>query len=158
MVVKVSADTRKLRAQISATQRLFGKTQDEVLYLAEYFLDRIRSLTPRDTGQTADAWVMRFTAFGKVSGEGLIWEIRNEGREEIVEYLEFGTRPHVIEPRDPGGVLAFEVGGETVFAKKVFHPGTKPLGFVRMTQRDIDQSTEGLARKLSVGIAAVWGS
>lgn len=128
------------------------------MYLAEYYLDRIRTLTPRKTGQTADAWVMRFTAFGKATGEGVIWEIRNEGREEIVEYLEFGTRPHVIEPRDPDGVLAFEIDGKTVFAKKVLHPGTKPLGFVRMTQSDIDRSAEGLAKKLSVGIAAVWGS
>jgi HK97 gp10 family phage protein len=34
------------------------------------------------------------------------------------------TRPHVIEPR-AGGVLAFQIGGKTVFARRVNHPGSK---------------------------------
>jgi len=157
VVVEVSIDTRRFRRQLRETERLFKDVQKEILYLAKYFLDRIRYLTPKKTGKTADAWVMRFTAFSKATGEGLIWEIRNEGREEIVEYLEFGTRPHVIVPKDPSGVLAFEVDGETVFAKKVFHPGTRPLGFVRMTQADIDRSAEGLARKMESGIKMIWG-
>lgn len=35
-----------------------------------------------------------------------------------------GTAPHVITPRQAGGVLVFEAGGGTVFARKVNHPGT----------------------------------
>ena len=35
------------------------------------------------------------------------------------------TRPHVIEPKDPDGVLAFKVGGRQVFARRVNHPGSK---------------------------------
>lgn len=38
------------------------------------------------------------------------------------EWSEFGTAPHTILPR--GNVLVFEVGGETVFARVVHHPGT----------------------------------
>ena len=39
---------------------------------------------------------------------------------------EFGgrTRPHVIEAK-AGGVLAFQSGGKTVFARRVNHPGSK---------------------------------
>lgn len=34
------------------------------------------------------------------------------------------TAPHVIEPR-AGNVLAFEMGGQTIFARRVNHPGSK---------------------------------
>lgn len=38
-----------------------------------------------------------------------------------------GTRPHVIVPRRPGGVLRFPGrGGQIVFARRVNHPGTDP--------------------------------
>ena len=47
-------------------------------------------------------------------------------------YVEYGTRPHVITPVH-AHALSFEVGGETVFAKLVHHPGTKPNPFVRRT-------------------------
>jgi hypothetical protein len=56
------------------------------------------------------------------------------GGEEGVDYALYvheGTRPHMIFPRRPGGVLAFEVDGRTVFARSVHHPGTKARPFLR---------------------------
>ena len=44
-------------------------------------------------------------------------------------YVVKGTRPHVIRPRVKK-VLRFTVGGRTVFAKLVHHPGTKPNDFL----------------------------
>lgn len=41
-----------------------------------------------------------------------------------------GSRPYVIRPRN-ASVLRFEVGGRTVFAKMVRHPGTKARPFLR---------------------------
>jgi hypothetical protein len=41
-----------------------------------------------------------------------------------------GTRPHVIRPRRAGGVLAFDMGGRTVFARSVNHPGTRARPFL----------------------------
>ena len=49
-----------------------------------------------------------------------------------VPYANFvhgGTRPHVIRPRSPGGVLAFKIGGQMIFTKRVNHPGTKANPF-----------------------------
>ncbi len=39
-----------------------------------------------------------------------------------------GSRPHLILPRKPGGVLVFYPRGQStpVFARRVNHPGTKP--------------------------------
>lgn len=42
-----------------------------------------------------------------------------------------GTRPHVITPKTPGGVLRFEGSdGGIVFATHVNHPGTAPRPFL----------------------------
>ena len=41
-----------------------------------------------------------------------------------------GTRPHVIVPNKPGGNLVFAKRGKIIFAKSVFHPGTKPNKFL----------------------------
>lgn len=47
-----------------------------------------------------------------------------------VEYLEEGTGPHDIFPTTRK-FLKFQVNGQTVFAKKVHHPGsTKHKGFI----------------------------
>lgn len=46
-----------------------------------------------------------------------------------------GTRAHVIRPRN-ASVLKFQVGGVTVYAQKVNHPGTKPNRFLLDALKD----------------------
>jgi hypothetical protein len=49
-----------------------------------------------------------------------------------VSYAAFvteGTRFHTIRPKRSDGVLVFKIGGVTVFAKKVNHPGNDPNPF-----------------------------
>ena len=41
-----------------------------------------------------------------------------------------GTRPHEIEPRERKALAWSGSGGETVFAKRVMHPGTEPNPFL----------------------------
>lgn len=41
-----------------------------------------------------------------------------------------GARPHVIRPRF-ARALRFEINGQTVFARKVNHPGNRPNPFLR---------------------------
>lgn len=49
-----------------------------------------------------------------------------------------GTRPHRIDPKTPGGVLRFRMGGRVVFAKYVVrHPGTKARPFLDDAVRQI---------------------
>jgi hypothetical protein len=50
-------------------------------------------------------------------------------------YVVNGTRPHMIFPRRPGGVLRFTTGGRVVYAKFVSHPGNKPNDFLRQALR-----------------------
>lgn len=52
-------------------------------------------------------------------------------RNEILKFLEWGVRPHIIEP-DTADALAWENDeGETVFATKVHHPGFEPYSHMR---------------------------
>jgi len=44
-------------------------------------------------------------------------------------YVVSGTRPHVIRPVR-AQALRFQVGGRTVFAKIVYHPGTRANNFL----------------------------
>lgn len=47
-------------------------------------------------------------------------------------FQEFGTKgPYEIKPKKAGGVLVFQAGGKTVFARKVMHPGIKPHPYMR---------------------------
>jgi len=57
--------------------------------------------------------------------------IRVGSRNEILKFLEWGTRPHVITPDEAQALRWFNDNGEAVFAQKVFHPGTKPYGHMR---------------------------
>jgi len=45
-------------------------------------------------------------------------------------YVEDGTKPHVILPKTAGGLLRFVIAGRVVFARKVNHPGTQPRPFM----------------------------
>lgn len=57
-----------------------------------------------------------------------------------------GTRPHIIRPRSTGmgphpegapGALKFQIGGRTIFARSVRHPGTKPRPFLKNAMDEV---------------------
>ena len=64
--------------------------------------------------------------------------------------IEYGTKTHEITPINKKA-LAFQSNGETVFAKKVHHPGTQPNPVMRMAartvQKKIPQIFDNLQRK-----------
>jgi len=75
--------------------------------------------TPKKTGGLRDSINVKST------GSSLIISMDAYG-----EYVEFGTRPHLILPKTKKA-LKFEVNGQEVFSKKVLHPGTQAQPFVR---------------------------
>lgn len=149
----IKVDTSSLQEKIRRTMRLLDNSQVQAWGLSAYFLNVIKDRTPRKTGETAKSWTIHYYK----SGDSVTWEISPDGKEDIVTYLEFGTKPHVIAP-DRGGVLVFEIEGKTIFARYVFHPGTKPLGFVRVTQDDLDKSISEIVDRLHSRISSIWGS
>lgn len=53
-----------------------------------------------------------------------------EDHADYALYVHEGSGPHVIRPRK-AKALRFQIGGRTIFAKLVNHPGTKPRPFLR---------------------------
>jgi hypothetical protein len=73
-------------------------------------------------GQTPSSIVQHYSVQDVVSGNSV--GIRVENDSPIYNFWDKDTRPHTILPRT-ASVLAFPVGGRTVFARAVHHPGTK---------------------------------
>jgi hypothetical protein len=78
---------------------------------------------------------------------------RTTREETVLEILEYGSRPHVIEAID-AKALRFKWLGNLFFAKRVQHPGTKAHGMVRTTRVKMI----GWLRKLNARWARKLGS
>lgn len=55
---------------------------------------------------------------------------------EYAAFVNDGTKAHIIRPKR-AKVLRFQVGGRTVFARLVHHPGTKPRPFLDRALREV---------------------
>lgn len=94
-------------------------------------VNRAKILCPVDTGRLR----------ASIRGEARrTWTLRPEYRiwsdVEYAPYVNDGTRPHRINAR-AGGVLRFNVGGRTVYARYVNHPGTRAKPFLDRALREI---------------------
>lgn len=77
-------------------------------------------------------------------------------RARHASYVNDGTPPHVIEAKD-GGVLRFKIGGKTVFAKRVNHPGTAPDKFIDRGEAKAEQVLESEIRQGVGNIIRILG-
>jgi HK97 gp10 family phage protein len=117
-----SADiTRLAEALRQSGQDAEATTQRVLVEVANFILTEMEVRVPVDTGELRQS--LRVQVVGDT--------VRIGPTAEHGVYVEFGTRPHVIRPKNPDGVLAFTVNGRKVFAKVVNHPGTKAQPFVR---------------------------
>ena len=57
------------------------------------------------------------------------WSKRLIAPAKYAKYVNDGTKPHVILPKN-GGFLRFVIAGRVIFAKKVNHPGTAKRPFM----------------------------
>jgi hypothetical protein len=77
------------------------------------------------------------------------------GEARYARYLEHGTRPYTIVPRRRKA-LRFEVAGETIFARRVQHPGLKPHPFWLPSWRDVLTGPPSAETRLRLAIERVW--
>lgn len=152
-MIGMSCDPSGLRRQVNQTIKFMDDIRSQAIKMAYDFHPIVQGRTPKITGETARSWTIHFL---EVNRDTVSWEINPDGKEDIVTFLEFGTKPHVILPKRIGGVLVFEVDGEIVFTKDVFHPGTKPLGFVRQTQDEVYEAGLKLVESLHRFNRSIW--
>lgn len=98
--------------------------------------DAVRGHTPTRTGRTRASIVGQVRLLPGNEIEGSVRPLRQAGRPgQLVEWLEEGTRPHVIRARG-ARVLAFQMRGRTVFATRVMHPGTRAYRMIARGSQD----------------------
>lgn len=81
-------------------------------------------LCPVDEGNL----IKQFSSEVESSGNEIIGRIMNGA--EYAAFVEFPTAPHIIEPRNKDR-LKFKIDGEWITTKKVHHPGTQGIPFLR---------------------------
>lgn len=113
--------------------RLPARLGEVVEALANLVWRRARAYAPVRTGYLRSSL--------RVSGISVVSEAPYSG------YLEFGTRPHMIFPRR-AKALRFEVGGRTVFARYVRHPGFRGRLYMRRALEDGLRRLGEIARRL----------
>lgn len=135
--VQVRLDTQSLDRWAGEIKKKHPEVFDQILTEGgELLAKTMREKAPVKTGFLRDSIIMR-----KNSG----WvEVGPTAR--YAPYVEFGTRPHVIEPVH-ANVLAFEIGGRTVFAKRVHHPGFPGRFFVRSTKEECLPKIQALIKE-----------
>lgn len=65
-----------------------------------------------------------------VAGQHQVYVGPDVSRAPYAAYVEYGTQAHVIEP-SKAKVLRFTVGGQTVYARRVRHPGSRAHPYMR---------------------------
>lgn len=121
MTSVASADVHALAEALKASGQQSDATTHGVLVdSANYLKAEMEARVPVDTGRLRQSIQVRVENNRVTVGPDT----------EYAEYVEFGTKPHVIEPKNKKA-LAFKVGGQMVVVKKVNHPGTKAQPFVR---------------------------
>jgi HK97 gp10 family phage protein len=125
VTAEASADISKLTAALNKTAQQAQTTTHQVLVeSANYIKAEMEAKVPVRTGKLRNSISIQVETDRVIIGPNLQMA-------PYAGYVEFGTKPHEIRPKNPGGVLAFKMGGRMVFARKVNHPGTRAQPYVK---------------------------
>lgn len=119
-----SADLSRLAQALEKSGKQAQATTEQVIRdAAEYILAEMMSRVPVDTGNLRASLGIRQVGSAVIIGPDL-------KKAPYASFVEFDTKPHVIRAKN-ARALRFQVGGRTVYARQVNHPGTKGQRFVR---------------------------
>lgn len=121
-----------MRLDRASLRRTFsGASRRELNIAGRQVVNRAKILASVRTGRLRASIDFRKTSFFSLRPKITVFS--------DVEYAPFvndGTRPHVIRPKN-AKALRFRVGGRIVYARVVNHPGTKPRPFLDRALRDV---------------------
>lgn len=124
--VEVDLDMEPLQKWVEHVKREAPKVFDEFLDNSSSLIaETMRMKAPIRTGFLRDSIIIH------KSGD----TVEVGPTAPYAPHVEFGTRPHIIEPVQ-ASVLAFEIDGQTVFAKRVQHPGFPGRFFIKSTSEE----------------------
>lgn len=96
-------------------------------------MNRAKILTPVNTGRLRSSERLTFNLGGNRQS------FRVSTNVDYAAYVHDGTRPHVIRP-NRRQALKFRIGGRTVYAKYVNHPGTRARPFLDRALEEVSRS------------------
>lgn len=111
--------------------------------------ESIRVLTPVRTGRLQRS----IRAYTDQAGSDIAL-MRISTSVPYAPYVEMGTKAHTIYPRKAGGVLVFQIGGRTVFARRVNHPGTQGAHMFKLGLAELKARLPERRRQLAVRVKA----
>jgi HK97 gp10 family phage protein len=123
------ARVRLDRAQLNRT--LTNASRSELREASRQVVNRAKILAPVRTGRLRSSIRAEPPRILSLRGS-----VKVGSDLEYAAFVNDGTRPHQIRPRNRQ-VLRFQVGGRTVFAKVVNHPGTRPRPFLDRALREV---------------------
>ena len=131
-----------------------GRANRALRDIGDVFTPALKANTPRVTGKLANS--SRFQLKG--TNRNQVLEVRQGARtpdgDFYGSFVRGGTKPHEIRPKKKGGVLVFKIGGRTIFAKKVNHPGTKANPYHERTMKQTSGQVSGIISRTGIDIAS----
>ena len=135
--VKITDNSRHKQTIVEYEDNLEGEGKRKFLEdFGNIMVAAIARYAPR-AGIGAQGGKLATTAFYETDDDSVTLYLQN-----YWPFVEFDTKPHIILPKKPGGVLAFPRPGlpisakidvankDMIFTKKVKHPGTKGQFFI----------------------------
>ena len=155
MKITFKADSVKRLGEQYAKVRVGGLVNRTLRQLYRLLEPILKEETPVRTGR------LRASTRGQILYDGVnqVLSVRQgaqtKGGAFYGRFVREGTELHIIRPRREGGVLAFEIGGELIFARKVKHPGTRANPYHMRTLERARPQIEILATRMMGDIVAV---
>ncbi len=113
----------------------------------------LASATPRITGKLARSTFFQITGGIRDQILTILQPARTPDGDFYGEWVRDGTDPHVIVPKK-ANALRFTIGGQTIFAMKVNHPGNKPNPYHIRTLKALTPRIQQITKRMAVKITA----
>lgn len=138
ITIKVDDITDMKGRMSKSRQVIMSAVKKELTAYGRLLVDEAKSEAPVKTGTLRNS--IRF-AVRQQGTRSMSLEVTAGNRSRppvVVKTILFGSKPHVITPRR-AKALKFTMGGRTVFARRVKHPGTNPNNFM---ERALSNTTQ----------------
>lgn len=137
IIYKVELKTRGMTALVRSDETLADATLRWLEASGQETAFLMKKIAPKRSGNLADSigWLMQEPVV--IIGP----------EAEYAEPVEVGSRPHIIKAK-VGGTLAFEIGGNMVFAKSVQHPGFAGRYYAAQTAEEAPQILADLLSRM----------
>ena len=143
--VQLGIDWEVMRVRLAAlADKVIPYMRTTQRQIARWALDTVRAYTPPRRsragfyggGDIRDLWRMDNPL---TTGEVETFIIKNiYHNQDIVLFMEEGTRPHEIRPVHSSVLHFFTYEGDEIFTKLVHHPGTPKYAMVEQTRRELE--------------------